>query len=34
MKTPDEKRLSGWVVLIPAVLIVGLTAWFIVAYAG
>lgn len=34
MSMKQEKRLSGWVVLIPVALIVGLTAWFIVAYAG
>ena len=34
MSTKQQKRLSGWVVLVPAALIIGLTAWFIVAYAG
>ena len=29
-----ERRMPGWVILIPVTAIVGLVAWFIVANAG
>jgi len=30
----NQGRRPGWIILIPVTLIVGLTAWFIVAMAG
>lgn len=30
----DRSRISGWMIVLPALLIVGLISWFIAATAG